>query len=404
MAFDTIIGTRANNLPILAGSIPDSQIVIVPDPTTGALKRTTFGQIKSDIIVAIGAISYLDQIIEVPTVADLPQPGAIKTIYVITSGPDINTQWRWGGSIYIEFPQGSGDVASEAILRGNADDELQANIDAEAATRAAADTILQNNINTEAISRANADTTLTNKVNNEINTRTTADASLQGLINAEGVTRLQADNDLQSNIDDEAAARDTADTLLSNRIDEIEAGAGVSKTYVDTADQALSDRIDAIQPAPSPTGSRIISGCQASWSGSGLTFDDTPGQYEIQGVPYNFPGGSVTLDPADPTLPRFDVLALDDQEQLVKITGTPGANPDIPQVDPSSQLYLTAIYVDAGAVTPTLVDQSIIYSENTEWTGATNGMTANFNDTTSPFSGTKDINVTAAVASSRNSN
>lgn len=140
-----------------------------------------------------------------------------------------------------------------------------------------------------------------------------------------------------------------------------------------------------------------INGCVVSWSGTGLIFDVTPGVYTIIGVVKNFAGGSIILDAADPTLPRFDILALDDTETLIKITGTPGANPDIPQVDPDTQLYLTAIYVAAGATTPSNIDLSLIYSENTEWAGSTNGMTADFNDTTQPFAGLKDIKVSAST-------
>lgn len=197
-----IFGTKANDLTALAGSIPDTQLVIVPDPVTGKLLRSTFGQIKADVILAFGSLSYLDQIIEVPQVANLPQPGEVKKIYVITgAGPDQNKQFRWGGSIYVEFPQGSGDVASEAIIRGNADANLQAQIDAEITNRQNADAGLQTNITNEATARSNADTLLSQQIASEANTRANNDSVLSGLINSEGVTRLNADNVLSARID-----------------------------------------------------------------------------------------------------------------------------------------------------------------------------------------------------------
>lgn len=196
-----VLGTKSINLPALPGSIPDTQLVLVPDPVTGELLRSTFGQMKADIILQIGDLSYLDDIIEVPTVDALPQPGQVKKIYVITSGPDINTQWRWGGSIYIEFPQGSGDVAGEAIIRGNADATLQANINAEIANRQTADTNLQNNINAETLARQNADTTINTRLSSEINAARTNESILNGKIDAEGQIRATADNAINQRID-----------------------------------------------------------------------------------------------------------------------------------------------------------------------------------------------------------
>lgn len=196
-----IFGTKANVLPVLAGSIPDTQLILVPDPVTGELKRSTFGQVKADIVIAIGDLSYLDDIIEVATIADLPQPGEVKKIYVITTGADANKQFRWGGSIYIEFPQGSGDVAGEAIIRGNADTALQAAIDAEAATRLANDQDLWHGLESEGTARNNADVILQGNISAEANTRSTNDNILQGLINTEGTVRATADNALSARID-----------------------------------------------------------------------------------------------------------------------------------------------------------------------------------------------------------
>jgi hypothetical protein len=99
---------------------------------------------------------------------------------------------------------------------------------------------------------------------------------------------------------------------------------------------------------------------------SGLTFDVTSAIYTINGVRYTSAAGSVTLTTADVTDPRYDVIAVDNTGTVVKITGTAGTNPTIPQIDPATQVYLTAIYVAAGATTPGDITQTIIYDQNTE--------------------------------------
>lgn len=183
MPTEILNGTKADELDPLVGAIPDEQIILVPDPTTGKILRTTFGQLKSDVIIAVGAISYLDTIVEVDTIADLPNPGVIKTIYVITTGADEGKQFRWGGSAYVEFPKGSGDVAAEALLRGNADAALQSAIDLEITNRTNSIASVNGNINAQATIRANADTALAALINSEVNARANADAYLLSLIN-----------------------------------------------------------------------------------------------------------------------------------------------------------------------------------------------------------------------------
>jgi len=47
--------------------------------------------------------SYVDDVIECPTVADLPSIGEQGKIYVITSGIDINKTFRYTGSVYVQI-------------------------------------------------------------------------------------------------------------------------------------------------------------------------------------------------------------------------------------------------------------------------------------------------------------
>jgi len=130
-----------------------------------------------------------------------------------------------------------------------------------------------------------------------------------------------------------------------------------------------------------------------TWSGTGLTFDVTGAIYRINSVIYTSAAGQITLDAADADNPRYDVIAVDNTGAIVKITGTPGTNPTIPQVDPASQVYLTAIYVPAGATTPQIT-LDVIYDENIEnWAGTTSGITLDLNNTANPFHLTKAANV-----------
>jgi hypothetical protein len=139
----------------------------------------------------------------------------------------------------------------------------------------------------------------------------------------------------------------------------------------------------------------LISGGIVTWE-SGLTFSVTAAVYYIDGVRYESLEQTITLDAADATNPRFDVLVLDDSEAFDKITGVAAADPSEPQVDQSTQLYLTTVLVGAGSTTPTGVSTVIIYDENTEWTASSAGtVSVNFNNTTNPSNGTKS----AAVAS-----
>lgn len=139
-----------------------------------------------------------------------------------------------------------------------------------------------------------------------------------------------------------------------------------------------------------------------TWSGTGLTFDVTSADYNLNSVPYHYSGGSVTLDAADGSFDRFDAIVLT-SSGLTKITGTASSDPQLPQFDPCSNILLTYIFVQTGATTPTQVTDELIYDENAEtWTHATSGtISANFASTAASSVGTKSL----AIASwSNNAN
>jgi len=135
----------------------------------------------------------------------------------------------------------------------------------------------------------------------------------------------------------------------------------------------------------------LLNGGIVTWSGTGLTMDVTLANYIIGCRFFTSPVSQVTLAGADVTNPRIDVIAVDTNNAVVVITGTPAANPVKPQVNTSSQLELTQILVPANATTPGGITQTIVYDENEgtpdEWDAtfqAVNG-TVNFASTSIPF-------------------
>lgn len=108
-------------------------------------------------------------------------------------------------------------------------------------------------------------------------------------------------------------------------------------------------------------------GGDVSWV-SGLTFNVKKCIYYIKGQFYSSEQTNVTLQDADPSLERIDVICATNTGSVVVLTGTPSATPIKPVIDPDSQVELTFIRLGAGATTPNL-DTELIYDENTEaWT------------------------------------
>ena len=148
------------------------------------------------------------------------------------------------------------------------------------------------------------------------------------------------------------------------------------------------------------TSNQLISGGGVFWTGD-LDFTVSAATYQIAGVIYNSIQTDVSLDTADPTDDRIDIIAVDDTGAVVVITGTPAPVPAAPDVDPLSQLQLTFIFVAAGATVPVITNEDI-YLENAEYTTSTNSAgTINLASTSNPFAGTKDIEATLAVANNR---
>lgn len=95
------------------------------------------------------------------------------------------------------------------------------------------------------------------------------------------------------------------------------------------------------------TTNRIISGCQVSIV-SGLELNVSAGSYAIGGTVYNIASTNITLNTADTTHGRLDVIALD-ASGVIKITGTPAVNPQKPTVNFATEIDVTTVLVEVNA-------------------------------------------------------
>lgn len=137
----------------------------------------------------------------------------------------------------------------------------------------------------------------------------------------------------------------------------------------------------------------VIDGGEVSWTGSGLNFNVNYVDYYLESfVPFHTDPILVTSPPSDPALNRFDIVVVDDQEDVYIVAGTPAADPVKPQIDPLTQLELTTIYIPAGATEPGGVSNVVVYDEHVEYdTAATWASSVNFDNATGPLQGLKCI-------------
>lgn len=163
----------------------------------------------------------------------------------------------------------------------------------------------------------------------------------------------------------------------------------------------INNAVSSIAPSGpnSPTLNGLVSG-GAVVNTTGLAFQNTVANYYINGALLSATSQTVTLTTADATNPRIDVVALDNTGTLIKITGTPAAQPSSPSVDPSTQLALTFVLVPALATAPPGVTNEAVYSAGTGWTGSTSGSGFNLSSSTNPTIGATSIEATALTSGS----
>lgn len=183
--------------------------------------------------------------------------------------------------------------------------------------------------------------------------------------------------------------------------------AKAATTYVDTQDAATladaNDYTDAAIAAVQGSGegaplNGIVSGLGVAYTGS-LGFAMSAGSYYLDGDLLTASAQTVTLDAADATHPRIDVLYVNASGTFGKITGTPAASPSQPAIDPLTQLYLTFVLVPATATDlNTGITTETIYDEGAEWTATTSGSGFTVDSTNNPNTGTKCIEGTTVAS------
>lgn len=152
---------------------------------------------------------------------------------------------------------------------------------------------------------------------------------------------------------------------------------------------------------PNSGGASLVSGGVVTWL-QDYDFNVSAAVYFIQGIQYTSIEQQITLDPADPTDPRIDIIGVGDDGLVFKITGTPNANPSEPSYDPGTQLKLSLVLVPAGSTEPVITEE-VLYFDNAgspaEWDWATSGAGFNVNSVNNPKApSTKDIEGTAVAA------
>lgn len=144
-------------------------------------------------------------------------------------------------------------------------------------------------------------------------------------------------------------------------------------------------------------GTYLVSGGQVVWQ-TGLQFLVQAGSGYIDGTLETWAQQTVTLDAADATNPRIDVIGVDNTSTAFEVAGTPAASPSEPVVSPDTQLKLALVTVAAGATSPTVTSE-LVYAENAgsgggtaewDWT-QTSGSGWTFDNTTTPRAGTNRI-------------
>lgn len=139
----------------------------------------------------------------------------------------------------------------------------------------------------------------------------------------------------------------------------------------------------------------IVLGGIVTWI-TGLTFSVSETVYYIMNLLCEA-GGLVTLSPADPDLPRIDLIVINSDWEVEVIEGIPADNPLQPTPDPQTQLALTYVLIPAAATEPDNITEIIVFNEHVagEFTPSASGVAVNFDYTDDKYAGSKSMSVGA---------
>lgn len=166
---------------------------------------------------------------------------------------------------------------------------------------------------------------------------------------------------------------------------------GVTTDQVTVLGDGLNNPLTAVT---NQTGKGLLKG-GAIWSGTGYTFDVSDLYYFIDNQYLSSSAVQITLDPADPTDDRFDIIVVDENGTVSIVKGTPSTPPASPNIQ-WNQVVVTTVLVSAGSTTPTSITYDLMYNENTgsptEWTYSAYNLASPLgtivpNSTTNPFNG-----------------
>jgi hypothetical protein len=164
----------------------------------------------------------------------------------------------------------------------------------------------------------------------------------------------------------------------------------------------IQSDVDSLADAPNDLYGGALKYGTVTWI-EDLDFEVSDCGYIIAGVDYTSSATSITLDAADATHPRIDVIYVDADGLVGEIAGTPAADPAKPEIDENTQLELTFITVAANATEPSGSSAIDLYLENAgdpaEWDATETTSTARITlaDTTDPYSGTKHITFSESI-------
>jgi hypothetical protein len=142
----------------------------------------------------------------------------------------------------------------------------------------------------------------------------------------------------------------------------------------------------------------LLSGGTIQYTGTGFSYVSSLA-IVATGEILTAPASASTLDAADASFDRFDVLGWRyvsaGVAELFYLKGTAAASPTIPQVDPETEVEGLVVLVPALATVPPSVVTEDVYLENTEWTVSKTGIgTMDPASTDNPKSGTKAVKST----------